>query len=155
MIEWIEEAGKTYGIAARRIILGGYWYRAGGTEKFHFDGAAARSIVSKILEEREGASSGRVRQHFPEVLTGKALEFRIATHGCRIEWHDLILYRYVIPNRLMHPKLKLEALRARHPVRFRSRQAYYTELDRLHAYALGRWPGGDDASAAAESVATK
>lgn len=154
IIDWIEDAGKVYGIAARRLMLGGYWYSAGDAERFHFDGSAARSISAKLAEDREGAAGGEISQRFAEVLTGEALEFRTATRGCPIWWHELIVYRYVIPNRWMPPKSKLAELRSLYPRRFKSRETYYDELHGLHCYALGKWPGVPRGADGGHTVAT-
>lgn len=137
MIDWIDEAGKVWGVAKRRIVLGGYWY---ANEGFHQDGFSARSVVAKLLEERDGAAQNKASQSTPEVFTGEALVFEIAIDRISERWFYLAHYRYVIPNRLMPAKSKMMALRDLFPKHFKDERAYYNELHSLHCFLMGKMP---------------
>lgn len=137
MIDWIDDNGKMWGIAKRRIVLGGHWYQDQG---FHTDGFSARSVIGKLWEEREGAGQGSTKQKAVEVFLGEALAFQIGLQGADEHWHYLAHYRYVIPNRWMPGKSKLADLREMFPRKFKDERAFYNELHGLHCFLLGRMP---------------
>jgi len=137
MIDWIDDSGKTWGVAKRRIVLGGHWYEESG---FHVDGFSARSVVGKLWEEREGAAQGSRGQRAVEVFTGDALAFEVGMEGASEHWYYLAHYRYVIPSRWLPGKSKMAELRLMFPKRFKDERAYYNELHGMHCYLLGRMP---------------
>lgn len=138
MIDWIDESGKAWGTAKRRILWGGYWYANDG---FHEDGFSARSVIGKLFEEREGASQSNPGQSTPEVFTAEALAFEVAITKIQHEhWFYLAHYRYVIPNRWLPAKSKILELRQVFPKRFKDERAYYNELHGLHCFLMGKMP---------------
>lgn len=137
MIDWIDESGKVWGVAKRRVLLGGHWFEGKG---FHEDGFSARSVVGKLWEEREGAGQGANGQKVIEVFLGDALAFETAMHGAYERWYYLAHYRYVIPSRWLPGKSKLAELREMFPKYFKDDRGYYDELHSFHCYLLGRMP---------------
>lgn len=133
MIDWIDESGKLWGTAKRRVIFGGYWYANDG---FHKDGFSARTVIDKLFEGRSGFGNEAVR----EVFTGEALAYEIAMDGATEHWFYLAHYRYVIPPRWMQAKSKIIELKNLFPRRFKDERAYYNELHGMHCYLLGRMP---------------
>lgn len=151
MIDWIDDSGKTWGVAKRRIVLGGHWYQDQG---FHTDGFSARSVVGKLWDEREGAGQGSLRQRPIEVFIGEALSFEIGMQDACEHWYYLAHYRYVIPSRWVPGKTKMLELREMFPRRFKDERAYYNELHGLHCYLLGRMPDVSRESNGAERLRT-
>jgi hypothetical protein len=144
MIDWIDDSGKMWGIAKRRIAFGGYWYANDG---FHKDGFSARSVVDKLFESRTESAHPS-----PEVFIGEALCFEIGMATASEQWFYLAHYRYVIPNRLMPAKSKILELRKMYSKAFKDERAYYNELHGMHCFLLGRMPDVPRESLSAQSL---
>jgi len=137
MIDWIDDYGKTWGVAKRRIVLGGYWYENDG---FHRDGFSARSVVGKLWDEREAAGQGARKQRAIEVFTGDALSFEIGMENVAEHWFYLAHYRYVVPKRWVPVKTLIRELKEMFPKKYRDERAYYDQIHDLHCYLMGRIP---------------
>lgn len=133
MIDWIDDYGKTWGVAKRRILWGGYWYE---NEGFHQDGFSAKAVIGKLMEGRGDA--GRQGKSI-EVFTGDALSFEIGTYLMPEHWFYLAHFRYVVPKRWVPLKTQIRELKELFP-KYRDERAYYDQLHDLHCYLMGKMP---------------
>lgn len=79
--EWVVTACIRWGKQKRRIWTGKDWYiDSKGVKRYDVDGYA-NSLLGKMREEGEGASHGELKQYWPEVLWGDALDVQRATPG--------------------------------------------------------------------------
>ncbi len=104
---WVHTALQRWGVAKRRIWLGGYQWSAKDlatsqgdlkrpdATRFHMDGYSSRSVFAKIRDEREGAGTSRVSQHWPEVMQNDALEVQRAILGMPAKPFDALHLLYV------------------------------------------------------------
>lgn len=85
--DWIRRACALWGRQKRRIWAGMDWHG-------NIDGYA-QSLLGRIKEERDGASSSQVRQHWPEVFTGDGLDVQRSLDGLGEVPRAALHFRYV------------------------------------------------------------
>lgn len=141
MIAWVQDYCLMYGVKMRRHVLGGRYYdNPDGTRQFHFDGAAAKSLMHRISQWGVGALDGEVVQHYPQWLEGEALEVWRAAQGLIEHRRYLLDIHYLIPKQEVPTKQKVQSMRELFPDRVKNKQAYYDEMDRLHEWLAARMP---------------
>ncbi len=104
---WVHTALQRWGRAKRRIWLGGYEWSAkdlataqgdlkrADAKRFHTDGYSSRSVFAKIRDEREGAGTSRMNQHWSEVMQNDALDVQRAIIGMPAKPFDALHLLYV------------------------------------------------------------
>ena len=133
-LEWVREAMIIWGLARRRIDMGGKQYTApDGGRRWHLDGWPTRSIQGKTKDEGEGAGQGATGQHYPEVMTGDALLVHRALYGAPARLQDIGYAHYVIPREVASVKEKQRQLG------YANARAYYHDINRLHVWVAARW----------------
>lgn len=133
MIAWVKEVLIVWGLQKRRIEAGGVAYEVDGQKKWHADGWPPRSIQGKSKDEGEGASHTADGQHYPEGLTGEALNVARALYGAPEALRNLAREHYVIPKADSPVKEKM------HRLGYRDKKAYYADLGKLHVWIAARW----------------
>lgn len=84
---WIIRACALWGRQKRRIWVGKDWH--GNVDGY------AQSLLGRIKEERDGASSSQVNQHWPEVFTGDGLDVQRCLGGLAEAPRAALHFRYV------------------------------------------------------------
>lgn len=133
MIDWVKEVLIVWGLQKRRIEAGGVTYEVDGEKKFHADGWPPRSIQGKSKDEGEGASHTADGQHYPEGLTGDALNVARALYGAPEPLRKIAREHYVVPKSVAPVKTKMARLG------YGDKKAYYSDLGKLHIWIAARW----------------
>lgn len=94
--EWVRVALRHWGHQKRRVWEGrGNWYMdKNGIRQVHIDGYSD-SFMGALMEDREGAGQGCVRQRWEEVYWGDGLEVLKALPGLPETPNDALHVRYV------------------------------------------------------------
>lgn len=127
MIGQIHAMCQDWGAAKRRIWMGTI---KGGDP----DGWPARTILGKIHEEAEGASSTVSRQFFAEVMTGNELDIAIALQGAVYEDYCLAMNHYVFTGKFEQKLLRYGELIGRSV----GSKTYWVDIHGLHKFLKGR-----------------
>jgi hypothetical protein len=132
-IDWVREVLIVWGLQRRRIEAGGVPYECEGEPRWHEDGWPPRSIQGKSKDEGEGASHTADGQHYPEALTGDALNVSRALCGAPEPLRKIAREHYVVPKSAAPVKEKM------HRLGYGDKKAYYADLGKLHIWIAARW----------------
>lgn len=117
---WILRACRLWGSQKRRIWAGRDWH--GNVDGY------AQSLLGRIKEEREGASSSQVNQRWPEVFTGDGLDVQRALLQCKLKERPRIVmtFQYVWdPDWQVAAQKKAEIIGI-------DRATYFRDLNKAH-----------------------
>lgn len=85
--DWVRRACAFWGRQKRRIWVGADWH--GNVDGY------AQSLLGRIKEERDGATSNQVSQYWPEVYSGQGLDVQRCLQGLGEFPRAALHFRYV------------------------------------------------------------